>query len=728
MKQKSIRYCLLIMATWTIAAAAQPLTFGKMSALVRQAAMEGMAARRAANGSERRMTAFVRINQNAADSVLTHHGCRKLAQWGDIVIADIPLGQLRALASEPQVQRIEAGRQATAQMDSTLTAVNAWPAFTPTSEHQAFTGEGVIVGVMDIGFDLTHPNFRDTETGLCRISAFWDQLSPDTIGSPFPVGRDYVGRAVVQAYGRSTDSDTQSHGTHTLGIAIGSGAGTPWRGLAPASDLCVVSNAVTEDTIYIAPDDRYKYTTATDALGFKYIFDYARQQGKPCVASFSEGYTPYMDAEDSLFATVLDSLTGPGRIIVASAGNESIEKTYFEKPAGVMEAGAFIRNFRKSTFYSIMTEGPVRVHLYGYCGEQGTPTDTLSVDVPDMPADSLLAHTFVLRSQDTLQVQLYREHSRFTQHDICQILISSTRPLSQVPPLALVTIGEGAAEVYGSSIWAFRDNDIDLRWRDGRVGRNILAPGCFPAVICVGATNHRLSILNVQGSQLTAMAGSQAGLISPYSSTGPSMNRLTKPDVTAPGTLVVSSLNHFHPEVTYTIDYTVDNGTAFPWGVYSGTSMSAPVVAGTIALWLQAKPTLTHQEVREVLSRTCRHPEESLTYPNNIYGYGEIDVYKGLLDVLGLTAIKDISLHQTAAIQVQPAFGGIRLVFDKAPSVPYTLTVKVYALSGHCIYSGDLLINSNEAFVRLPALPAGVFAVQLGTTGQKIRQSTLVRL
>ena len=64
--------------------------------------------------------------------------------------------------------------------------------------------------------------------------------------------------------------------------------------------------------------------------------------------------------------------------------------------------------------------------------------------------------------------------------------------------------------------------------------------------------------------------------------------------------------------------------------------MACPVVAGTIALWLQAVPTLTREDIIGVFSRTCRKPDETLTYPNNVYGHGEIDAYRGLLDILGI--------------------------------------------------------------------------------------------
>ena len=160
-------------------------------------------------------------------------------------------------------------------------------------------------------------------------------------------------------------------------------------------------------------------------------------------------------------------------------------------------------------------------------------------------------------------------------------------------------------------------------------------------------------------------APDQPGYITKFSSCGPTFDERVKPDVVAPGTNVVASYSSlFHPEKEV-VAYSDYEGERYPWGVQSGTSMSTPVVAGVIALWLQAKPDLTPQEVREVMQRSCRHPEEMYDYPNDVYGYGEIDAYRGLLEVLSLSGIEGISLHQPKGVQVFPVEGGLRLVFDR---------------------------------------------------------------
>jgi hypothetical protein len=194
----------------------------------------------------------------------------------------------------------------------------------------------------------------------------------------------------------------------------------------------------------------------------------------------------------------------------------------------------------------------------------------------------------------------------------------------------------------------------------------------------------------------------------------------------APGVNIISSYSHlFHPE-DYIVSWSEFQGEQYPWGLYSGTSMSTPVVAGTIALWLQAKPNLTPEEVRQVLSRTCRQPDSTLVYPNNYYGFGEIDAYRGLLDILGLSKVEGISLHQPQHVQVRPVDGGLRLLFDDLLQAP--VNVRLYNLSGVCIYSERVDVNGTEVTIELPSIQKGVYAVQIQTRDKKIQGSCLIRL
>ena len=256
---------LLILVGLVLVAYGQHASQRKLSGYVRQAVAENrcLPLTRSVDGGQRArsITAFVRIEEKQADDVLRKYGCRKYAQWEDIVIASIPLEKVEALAAEHAVSRIEANGRACALMDTTALVVNALPVYESSDNHPAYTGAGVVIGVEDVGFDLKHPTFYDTSGSQYRIGAFWDQLSKDTIGSLLPVGRDYIGQAEILACGQSTDAPTQTHGTNTSGIAVGSGYDTKYRGMAFESDVCLVSNAITDDIEYIDSADVYNIST-----------------------------------------------------------------------------------------------------------------------------------------------------------------------------------------------------------------------------------------------------------------------------------------------------------------------------------------------------------------------------------------------------------------------------------------------------------------------------------
>ena len=154
----------------------------------------------------------------------------------------------------------------------------------------------------------------------------------------------------------------------------------------------------------------------------------------------------------------------------------------------------------------------------------------------------------------------------------------------------------------------------------------------------------------------------------------------------------------------------------------SGTSMAAPVVAGVIALWLQAKPDLTPEQALEVIRLSATHPEETLSYPNNTYGYGQIDAYRGLLEVLNLPAsIPELSLQQPQGVTFRVE--NRRLYADFGNNVPRRIAFNIYSLNGRKVLS-----QKGSDSVSLSVLKNGVYAVQLITDNNATTGSTLIRL
>src|SRR5205814_4068356 len=138
--------------------------------------------------------------------------------------------------------------------------------------------------------------------------------------SGFSYGREWD-RASILA-GSVAEADFEGHGTHVAGIAAGSGRGTGnarpayrYVGIAPEADLIVVQTDFT-------------FSHIVDAVS--YGFSRAAAMGKPAVVNLSLGsnYGPHdgTDPQDQQ----LNALTGPGRIICASAGNSGADTIHAE--------------------------------------------------------------------------------------------------------------------------------------------------------------------------------------------------------------------------------------------------------------------------------------------------------------------------------------------------------------------------------------------------------------
>lgn len=624
-------------------------------------------------------------------------------------------------------------------MDTTRLVVNAMPVYWGLSLPQAYDGSGVVMGVMDVGFDLTHPTFLSDDASRCRIQRFWDMLSPDTVGSRLPVGRDYGGSGLLDDVQHSADAGLLSHGTHTLGIAAGTGYDSPYRGMAPGSDLCLVSNAVTNDVVLIDSADLDKYTSATDALGFKYIFDYADSMGQPCVISFSEGFAGSFSEDDRLFCQFVDALLGPGHILVTSAGNESGQPGYINKPAGQAAAGAFVNTGSKTFSFFVRSRDAYRLHFLFYEPGASVPADSLSVDVasiapvpsPDVAPDSAYADSLVA---DTLAygLQVYKYASAFQPLDtVCYVELTASQPLYK-GFLVAVVLSSVQADV---ELWGCPGSKFVNRasWADAEVKGNVLLPGTMPRVITVGATEHRSEVVNYAGELRPFTTAAFKGGISRYSSVGPTPEGWVKPDVCAPGINVISSYSSYYLEqnpnasdIRSDVEHFDYNGRTYAWNADSGTSMASPVVGGAIALWLQACPSLSPEQVMDVLAHTCRRPDASLDYPNNTYGHGEIDVHRGLLRVLKLDGIEAISPSPPSAATVRPCSGGLHLSFARVPV--HAVELSVYSTSGQKLLYRQLHAAQADVVVPVGQAVSGVCVVQLTGRDAGVTGSCLVRM
>jgi serine protease AprX len=208
----------------------------------------------------------------------------------------------------------------------------------------------------------------------------------------------------------------------------------------------------------------------------------------------------------------------------------------------------------------------------------------------------------------------------------------------------------------------------------GNLGRNgyatVLSPGNSPRAITVGCMK----------TFQTYPKGDD--LIASYSSKGPTYIDLTvKPDVVAPGNLVVSllapgsTLQSMYPGNVIAPSYYSTSTSPAAGGYFrlSGTSMATPVVTGAVALMLQKNPSLTPDTVKARLMKTAAKnfpmasvavdPTTGQAYPST---YDIFTIGSGYLDVVAALANTDVAQSSAAS-----------------PSVAYNLFTKTASLQSN---------------------------------------------
>ena len=683
--------------------------------------------------------------------------------WDGISAAFLPVDSLGVLDRCEHIMRMEANEPARIMNDTSaiITGVDkAWAG--QGALPQAFTGKGVYAGVMDLGFDFTHPAFRNDD-GTSRIRWFWDPAAPDSDSDN--IGMIYTSPEMVLAACHTTDAELEEHGTHVMGTMAGNGLDGHYVGMAPEADIIGsympfiggklpvyvdLQERLAEYLINHIPDLEGFTDETIDVLGSNtwefillyHIFKQADAEGKPCVVNWSFGGPGVLYSSDinltSLFRTLLNRMLGPGHIVVAAAGNDGGSELYVRIESDEQEEHDLLFWILGDLDYIFMGRSIVDTTRFNISFTFYDTSDTVTFDMNELSIDSLeknLSGMIVLPCQadsdlssgqepvpDTIFVTAKIEKNigdsvvYYFTVSFPQSYYDSNKRYGNMIGKIIIDAPKKEVELFGLNGVQFNYGSASTS--RGCYLRTIAHPAHMERIIAVGAMHHRSTFISLQGDTIDTWVGSQEGHLASFSSCGPTMDGHIKPDVVAPGVNIISALNSFYPYDGDKIAYETEAfGRKYSMFPMDGTSMATPMVAGIIALWLQAKPDLTPEDIFGVIERTSHQPEPEFsgTEKNNYYGWGEIDAYAGLLDILGLpTSVPGLSQHQPAGMTFR--LDGKTLYID---GIKPDTDVTVYDLSGRPVLS----TTTSDGIIELPALPQGVYAVQIGKLG-----STLIRL
>ena len=199
------------------------------------------------------------------------------------------------------------------------------------------------------------------------------------------------------------------------------------------------------------------------------------------------------------------------------------------------------------------------------------------------------------------------------------------------------------------------------------------------------------------------------GDYSNFSSLGPTVDGRTKPDISAPGEQIVSSVNSF--DYNYTISSSdvvngISDGTKnWYYGAMTGTSMAAPLTAGIIALCLEAQPTLTSQEIKDLLLiYSLKDEYTGNDTPNNTWGIGKINAFN-LLNFIESSVVGITESNTKMMIFPNPTNGDI--YFNSKETGIY----EIFNLKGKLVSSGTIIQGINE--VEMLTLAQGAYNLKI---------------
>lgn len=585
-----------------------------------------------------------------------------------------------------------------------------------------YDGKGIVLGIFDTGIDPNHINFRD-ENGENRVKMVLEYAEP--------TANPEIYKTPAQISTFTSDTRSESHGTHVLGIMGGSFYDTSdtnapdLRGVAPGAELIVGCG------------EGYN-VQILDAL--ERIGKYASEQGKPCVMnlSFGDNLGPH-DGTDEFTEAINDIAEKYDAVICLSAGNErdtpcsiikllSDEDPYIKTLAlkGYTEVEGYFQTFGSIEIWG-EDNTPFEVSLDII--SRSKPDDILySLQIPEKRSSYASQGDMINEYLDTRRMDLITEGTEFQNiysnsfmGGIAGVDTYNHRYTAQLNMyltarsaananryFTRITIkGKPGKKVFmycDGSYMSFGNRNIPgLDIPDGAgsnsnmaSGRNTLAVGSYVSA-------------NITGS------GYQEGTIgdiSYFSSYGETPDGRIMPDICAPGQVVVSSRNTYlsttgSAAIYYPLEYSYqdfEHKKTYYWTSCAGTSQASPHMAGIAALWRQANPNLTFSEIQQIARETASAP----TFNSTGWGYGKVDALAGIKEILGSSSVFDIIDTSTEGIIIEPQGNAVYRIYAPGQDC---VSATIYSIQGTEVKS--LTSCSDSMTIDASSLATGVYVLKV---------------
>ncbi|MGM9712592.1 MAG: S8 family peptidase [Prevotella sp.] len=621
---------------------------------------------------------------------------------------------LAAMAHESGISHIQLTARPQQMLDIARAETGAQRVITGESLSKAYTGKGVVVGIVDAGFDYMHTAFSSTADGKQRIRRVWEQGTKSFEGCTAPAKYGYgIEMTTEEALQRAkADANINSHGTHVAAIAAGCDPfmDNAWWGTAPDADIVLVAL------------DQSTCTHADITNAVEYIFDYAAEVGKPCVVNLSLGNHDGPHDGTSAFDRMADAMQGPGRIIVGAAGNHRkdafhINRTFLTDSDDPLRT--FIAFKQKPTTDNY--GGEVQVWA-----ERGMEIEVeLSAYSTFNKKDMMSVTIYPAEGQQTVKLGSYATGTLTVASEVnpengkLNVLVTSQLTSVRNNYAVALTVKPktaGTVDIWADNTWL----TLESKGIEG-----FSAPTTESTIAEIGGTGKRITTVGAyvtRDSYQTATASGKldetTGESGTFSSCGPTADGRVKPEVSAPGCFIISALSAYDESGTKYVAHTNTTADrAYEYGYMQGTSMASPFVAGIVATWLQANPGLTPETLKEIIAATSRRDTftgDLTAEGDNEWGHGKIDAYEGLVRCIASTGIKETVTASKAPCDI--AINGNTLTLAFLTDTP-SAEVSVATAAGTACLNKTLhnVKAATRHAIQLPQPAGGIYIIRVKT-------------
>lgn len=677
------------------------------------ALIEGRTVQRAAAKGLRTITpecmVDAQVSVTDADAVakyMADNGYEAEVITDKLVVVTLPPSFIPTLAERTDVNYIHASQQLYPRLSVARTETGVTKVTEGEGLETPFTGKGVVVGIIDQGFEYAHPAFTN------RVVRYGASGTSGTLTSSRPTrdSRDDVG-----------------HATHVANIAAGSKvSGSDYYGFATDADLILISS---------------DFANSSVLKQAKAIKNYAENNGQPWVLNMSFGAEIGPHDGSTEFDRGMSDLCGPGGLMVAAMGNSGGSKIHARRAFTSDDTPVYLKikptsdntnNYIHSSIWSEANDGQSHfdVKFIVYASSKRYELTTSQMNT---------AGTYIWEGIDpNNQRQYYTIQGRLDNlikvldlgsMSTCSFFFEVTGKKDDAFHAWLDS--DNAPCEFVTSATPYRTTQGDDEYLCGEGGASV------GKAVAVGSYNVRDSFTNINNETYSTKSfyGS-ANAMSNFTSPGPQLGDAVKPAVCAPGGLVISAFSqnstYFSDYQDYQIQTVAVNGKKYYYGLMSGTSMASPAVTGILALWLEANPKLTYEDVLTIFKETARRDKTTgdadETGWNARSGYGKIDAYEGLKKALEMANQSGINEMQNTEkpVSFMKNSDEWKVLFNNNETYAQ---LEVVSMNGQVVYNKRIEAprRGQEELINLQNLTPGVYVLHVNTLAGSITRKVVVK-